>query len=169
MKITLTGYMGSGKSTLAKALAKELGLTFIDLDLEIEKQAGFSISELIFNKGELYFRKSEREMLLQILKQSNFVLALGGGTPCYYNNMEEINRHSISIYLKMQLNDLVARLEENRSDRPLIAHLEGAKLKEFIAKHLFERASFYEQSIFSLKPTTLETNERIKEIKAFLL
>lgn len=169
MKITLTGYMGSGKSVLGKALASHLALPFIDLDQAIEAKSGYTISETIFNKGELYFRQQEREMLLQQLQKPEFVLATGGGTPCYYDNIDLINQHSVSIYLKMRIADLVHYLEPNRTERPLIAHLKGEQLKEFVAKHLFERSPFYEKSTFSLKADNLQVKTRVEAIKSLLL
>ncbi len=146
MKIVLTGYMASGKSTTGQLLANKLGLSFIDLDKAIESRTGYTITETIFNKGELYFRKLEREMLEELIKGDNFVMSAGGGTPCYYDNMELINRNSISIYLQNSVKSLYERLESEKATRPLIAHLEGDALKEYIGKHLFERNVFYEKA-----------------------
>jgi shikimate kinase len=165
MKITLTGYMGAGKSKVGQKLATELNLRFIDLDAEIEKDTNYSITETIFNKGELYFRKLERQKLEEILEQDNFVLSTGGGTPCYYNNIEIINKSTLSIYLQYGVSDLYERLDGQQEDRPLIAHLKGDALKEFIAKHLFERKTFYERSIISLSGKNKIVEEITSEIK----
>lgn len=168
MKITLTGYMGAGKSKVGQKLAAELNLRFIDLDAEIEKDTNYSITETIFNKGELYFRKLERQKLEEILKQDNFVLSSGGGTPCYYDNIQIINKSTLSIYLQYGVSDLYERLEGQQEDRPLIAHLKGDALKEFIAKHLFERKAFYERSIISLSGKNKTVEEITSEIKTMI-
>ncbi len=165
MKITLIGYMGAGKSSLGQALAQELHLPFFDLDSEIEKDTGYTITETIFNKGELFFRKLEREHLLKLLNRKEFVLSTGGGTPCYYDNIEEINRQSLSIYLKYGVKDLYERLEGEQSERPLIAHLEGPALREFIGKHLFERNLYYEKATQVINAKNQETNDILKTIK----
>ncbi len=167
MKITLVGYMGAGKTSLGKNLAFELGLDFYDLDIEIEKRSGFSISETIFNKGELFFRKLEREILMEILEKDDFVLASGGGTPCYYDNAELIANKSFSIYLMYSVPTLFCRLDGKQKQRPLIAHLDGPGLKEYIGKHLMERMAFYEKStqiINAESKTILELSKEIEEL-----
>lgn len=165
MKITLIGYMGSGKSTVGQKLALELGLDFYDLDMEIEKRSGYTITETIFNKGELYFRDLERKTLLDIMQKDNFVLSTGGGTPCYYDNIDVINKGSLTVYLEYGLNELNARLEGNKAERPLIAHLEGPGLKEYIGKHLFERRVYYEKATFTVKGDRKSSDEIVSEIR----
>lgn len=148
MKITLVGYMAAGKTTVGKALASRLNLPFLDLDGLIEQNEGVSITTIIQQKGELYFRKLEQETLEIILNQPNFVLSLGGGTPCYYSNMDLVNQHSKSCYLRMSSKTLGNRLANTQHERPLIAHLKNEELTEFVAKHLFERSAFYEEASF---------------------
>ena len=151
MKIALVGYMGSGKTFTAKALAEKLDLDFLDLDAEIESQMQRSISEIISEKGELYFRKKERETLSRLLKGSNFVLATGGGTPCYYDNMELLNANSDTYFLSTSVKVLGLRLVKEKATRPLISHIADENLNEFVAKHLFERRHFYEQAKHTLQ------------------
>ncbi len=167
MKISLIGYMGSGKSTLGPQLAVLSGLDYYDLDAEIEKHTGYTITETIFNKGELYFRKLEREKLLEILAKDNFVLSTGGGTPCYYDNMDLINKSSLSVYLQYNVKDLFERLKVNSQKRPLIAHLEGEALLEYIGKHLFERSVYYEKATAVISAGKLSQPEILKEIKKY--
>ena len=137
MNIVLLGYMGCGKSTIGKKLAQECQLQFYDLDDLIENQEGQAISKLFETKGELYFRKREAELLRQFIsKNDNYILSLGGGTPCYANNMDFLLEQNLQIvYLKAQLKTLIGRLHEEKEQRPLISGFDKSELTEFIAKH----------------------------------
>ena len=162
MILILIGYMASGKSTLGRILAKKLDYEFLDLDDYIEANEHTSISDIFKKKGEIHFRKTETFYLKSLLEsKSNLVLSLGGGTPCYNNNMDVIISalNAKSIYLKASIPTLVARLKNEKSKRPLIAHIETDDLlAEFIGKHLFERAQFY-----SLAKTTITTDNKSEE------
>jgi shikimate kinase len=145
--IALVGYMGSGKTKLGKKLAQLLQWPFIDLDAAIEEFDQTNISELVTQRGELYFRKLERQILEQILtKTTPYVLSVGGGTPVYYNNMTLLLESCTVVYLQGNVGTLFQRLVNNRHERPLLAHLPEEELKEFIAKHLFERNPVYMQA-----------------------
>jgi len=148
LKIVLVGYMGSGKSTIGLALADVLKLEFLDLDSYIETQEGLSIPEIFLKHGELYFRKKEGAYLKEILTtKTNFVLATGGGTPCYGINMKEILEATANVfYLKLSLSSLVMRLKSEKEHRPLIKNVADEELTEFIGKHLFERSYYYNQA-----------------------
>jgi shikimate kinase len=146
-KISLLGYMGSGKSTVARILGAKMNLPALDLDEYITEKEGLSIPEIFASKGEVYFRKMEHFYLGELLNSDDsFVLALGGGTPCYSNNMDMLLEKSRSIYLKASVNKLFERLVTERRSRPMISTLNDEQLTEFIAKHLFERRNFYEQA-----------------------
>ena len=124
MKIILLGYMASGKSTIAKNLARLLKLQAMDLDNYIVEKEGVSIQNIFKNRGEIYFRKQETTYLKELVSsESNFVLALGGGTPCYGNNMEVLEELSTTIYLKAKLKTLFERVRLEREERPLISDL----------------------------------------------
>lgn len=140
--------MGSGKSTIAKLLAKETQNQAFDLDVIIENEQKNTIKEIFKDKGEVYFRKLESDTLNGFLnQQDHFILSLGGGTPCYGNNMQMINQPNTQVfYLKASVNELFKRLVSEKANRPLIASLTDEELKEFIAKHLFERNVFYQQA-----------------------
>lgn len=168
MIISLIGYMGSGKSTTGKDLAKALGYEFIDLDQFIEQKYNATITELFNQFGELGFRKRERESLHEVLTKTNVVLSLGGGTPVYYDNIEVINSHSESFYLRVQLPHLIKRLENKKSTRPLIAHLDDEQLTEFIAKHLFERNPFYQKAKHIISITNQSSFEVLNQIMEVL-
>ena len=147
--IFLLGYMGCGKSTLGKKLSQQLDLPFFDLDKFIEEQEGCSVADLFSAKGEIYFRKVERKALDHFIENDRpFIVALGGGTPCYFNNMESLlsSAHK-TLYFKANIPTLSSRLEVGKETRPMISHLKTMdQLNEFIGKHLFERAPFYQQA-----------------------
>lgn len=165
MIISLLGYMGSGKSQIAKSLAKKTNYPLIDLDKEISQRCNASISEIFHQKGEIFFRKKEREVLEEILaSKENIILSLGGGTPVYYNNIEVINDRSESIFLKTNVSTLVHRLLPNKSKRPLIAKIEDEDLAEFISKHLFERNPYYNRSKYCVSTDNKSVSEISDEI-----
>lgn len=164
MIISLIGYMGSGKTTTGKDLAKAIGYEFIDLDEFIEKKYEKKITEIFEQEGELGFRKKEKDALQEILTSTNIVLSLGGGTPVYYNNIDEIVDKSISIFLRVQLPYLIKRLENKKHTRPLIAHLSNDEMMEFIAKHLFERNQFYQKSKYTINISNQSPLEILDEI-----
>ena len=150
MKIVLIGYMGSGKSSVGKLFAQRLNYAFKDLDVQIEQEEGVTVSKLFADKGEIYFRKKESEILKQLLSSSkNLVLATGGGTPCYGNSLQYmLNKDDVvTVYLKNSLQALSERLFVAKSQRPLIAHLNTkAEVVDFVRKHLFERSYYYSQA-----------------------
>ena len=156
--------MGSGKTTTGKDLAKAIGYEFIDLDQFIEQKYQTKIADIFANEGELGFRKKEREALHEILTNTNIVLSLGGGTPVYYNNMEEITKNSVSFFIRVQLPQLVKRLENKKGTRPLIAHLTNEELTEFVAKHLFERNQYYEKAKYTISISNQSTLEILDQI-----
>lgn len=168
MIIVLIGYMGSGKSSVGKILAEKLNYNLIDLDDFIEAEENATVSEIFKNKGEIYFRKKETEYLNELLQlQENTILSLGGGTPCYSNNMEVIlnTAHATSIYLKGSLPFLSKKLFKKKAKRPLIAHIETETLmKEFIGKHLFERSQFYNKAEIHIVTDNKSKKEIVEDI-----
>ena len=147
MKVVLLGYMGCGKSVIGAFLSEKLQVPFYDLDREIEKLTKKSITDLFQTKGEIYFRKLENEVLKSILeKKETFVLSLGGGTPCYFNNYELLQKNDvISFYLKASVTNLVKRLSNETAKRPILLGFNAAELTDFINKHLFDRSFYYHQ------------------------
>lgn len=163
MNIVLIGYMASGKSKIGVELAKMLNYTFQDLDNVIEKGEDKTIKEIFSDSGELYFRKKEKEYLDILVKNSsNTIISLGGGTPCYYDTMEKLlaNKDIKTVYLNVSIPVLVNRLNNEKSKRPLISHIKTDDLlMEFIGKHLFERASYYNMS-----EVKINANGKIEDI-----
>jgi shikimate kinase len=162
--------MASGKSTIGREISKKLDMKFIDLDDYISKREKRSISEIFKVKGEIYFRRIESLYLSEILNsKDSFILSLGGGTPCYSNNMDLIlNSEAASIYVKAGIKTLVSRLTAEKNKRPLVAELEDDKLVEFVAKHLFERGFFYEQASMTVNTEDKSAEEITTEIRILL-
>lgn len=173
MIVALMGYMGSGKSTIGKNLATVLNYKFLDLDEYISEQENCSIPELFKNKGEIYFRKKETQYLNEVLStKDNLVLALGGGTPCYGNNINILldNSNVNLFYLKLSIPNLVLRLFKEKDSRPLISHLTTKEeLTEFIGKHLFERTQYYNQASNIITSDNKSKKDILEEIVKALI
>ncbi|MCB0443836.1 MAG: shikimate kinase [Flavobacterium sp.] len=159
--------MGSGKTIIGSKLANELQIQYFDLDDFVEKQENKSITSIFETNGELYFRKVEHLVLKQIVTTKNdFVLSLGGGTPCYANNHLFLQNHDIiSIYLKTSVGELKKRLKEEKLARPLISNVKEEELEEFIAKHLFDRSFYYHQAKHIVVTDGKSIQEVVNEIK----
>ena len=147
--IVLLGYMGCGKTTISNKLEAILNLPKFDLDQIIEKEYKMSISEIFNKKGQIEFRRIERIFLKKLLNNKDkSIISLGGGTPCYHDNMEIILKCSKNVFFINTSPELLSeRLFKQRSKRPIIESINSIiKLKEFISKHLFERIIFYNQA-----------------------
>lgn len=163
--------MASGKSTIGKLLARALNLPLIDLDDYISKAEQLTIPEIFSTKGEIYFRKIESHYLSEVIsKNEDFILSLGGGTPCYGNNLELIlNTTSChSFYLKASISTITNRIVKAKHRRPLVSHLKDEEIPEFIGKHLFERQFYYLQAHHIITVDDKSKKEVIQEIKAKL-
>ncbi|MGA6121576.1 shikimate kinase [Sphingobacterium anhuiense] len=144
--IFLIGYMGSGKTTLAKKLASKLELPFIDTDDEIVKEIGMSITEYFQLHGEEKFRELERKQLLKTAQQ-NAIVSTGGGSPCFFDNMQWMNENGISVYLQMSPKSLFDRLSQSKPNkRPILIGKTEEELFNFITEKLTEREPFYQQA-----------------------
>ncbi len=171
MTIVLLGYMGSGKSIVGRELALEMSYNFIDFDVFLEEKEGASIQSIFKRKGEIYFRRLEIKYLKEVLNIEESVIALGGGTPCYGNNIDVINGQNSgkSIYLKASISTLASRLFNERKKRPLIAHIEQLDdLQEFIGKHLFERTPYYLNANHTISTDNRTTTEIVQDITSQL-
>jgi shikimate kinase len=143
-KIYLTGFMGCGKSYAGVRLAERLGLSFVDLDAEIERSAGKTISDIFADDGETAFRALEAETLRATAAGPASVVATGGGAPCYHGGMAWMNEHGLTVFLDPPLAVLLARLEAGRTHRPLLQT--GAALETFVVEKLAARRTVYEQA-----------------------
>ncbi len=161
MRIYLIGFMGCGKSSFGKRLAKKLDYQFIDLDKEIEGRTGQSIDDLFRIGGELVFRKYEQEALSETIKHTKAVIATGGGTPCFGDNMLFMNAEGVTVYLRMSLLSITHRLENARYRRPLVKNLKGKELADYVRHKLAEREEHYLQSHCVIKGETVKPDQVI--------
>ena len=122
-RILLIGFMAAGKTTLGKALARDLGLQFVDLDHYIEGRYHCSVSQLFAERGEEAFREIERNMLHEVAEFENVVISTGGGTPCFFDNIDYMNRQGITVFLEASVDVIFTRLTIARTQRPLVAAL----------------------------------------------
>lgn len=155
--------MGSGKSTVGKLLSEHLNLDFIDFDRELEEEQGKTIEEMFDLYGEDQFRKLEHEQLKKLLSKENTVISLGGGTPCFYNNMELINKNGTSVYLEQDADTLAKRLLKIKNKRPLIRDLAEIELKYFIETNLEQRLPYYSKAHHTVPAKDLSP-ERLSQI-----
>ena len=169
-KIILLGYMGCGKSTIAQTLSKIITIPFVDLDEYIEKKTNLSVTAIFEKHGEIYFRKVEHEVFLELLNSSEaMIIGLGGGTPCYANNHELLKGENVvAIYLKASIETLFQRLSANKSERPLIANKNDNEMKEFIAMHLFERSFYYNQAQYKVNVDNKSIDQVVTDIVTIL-
>lgn len=142
--------MSSGKTTLGKKLARALNYQFVDLDKLIEKDQGMEISSIFSQRGETYFREIESRMLQETASQKGIVLASGGGTPCFFDNMDTIRKMGISIFLDVPAEDLARRIENHgKDDRPILSG--STSLVETLRHRIEDRLPYYTQADFTLK------------------
>lgn len=145
-RIFLIGYMGAGKTTVGRKLAKELDLSFIDLDLYIEGRYHRSIRQLFTERGEEGFRDIERRLLHEVAAFEDVLVSTGGGTPCFFDNMAFMNEAGTTIYLKVSVDELANRLEVCKQTRPVLQNRSGEELKSFVQESLDSRRPFYDQA-----------------------
>jgi len=138
--------MGSGKTTLGQELATKLELSFIDLDKYIEERNYKTVPQLFSEFGEEVFRQRERKALLEVSEFTNVVVATGGGAPCFFDNMQLMNRTGITLFLDIGIPTLVERLLKSKTDRPLISGKSKEELMAYIHEMLGKRLPYYEQS-----------------------
>lgn len=168
MNIFLMGFMGSGKSTSGKVLAKKLNMAFVDLDELIENAEQTSIDSIFEAQGEEKFRELELNYLKKSFSFQNTVTALGGGTPCYHDNIKSIKKNGISVYLKMPAAAIVNRLSNAKTSRPLIKNKTQDELAAYIKKTLGEREKYYEQANYTINALNLNIDELITNIKGLI-
>jgi Shikimate kinase len=145
MRIFLIGFMGSGKTHWGRQVAERLGLPFFDLDEVITQEEGKSIPEIFAAEGEEYFRSREKDILERLVDENtNMVLSCGGGTPCFFNNIEFMKKYGTVVWLNTHVEVLMQRLMKEREQRPLLKDITDADLKHYIIRKLNDRRMYYE-------------------------
>ncbi|MGM9688998.1 MAG: shikimate kinase [Alloprevotella sp.] len=159
--ITLIGYMCVGKTTIGKALAKELGLVFYDLDWYIEERFHTKVAKIFAEEGEARFRDLERRMLHEVAEFENIVLSCGGGTPCHFDNIDYLNTVSQTCYLQASPETILQHLSMSRGERPLLKDKTPGELRTFVTAQLAERRPFYEKARHTIGVDVLDSFDKI--------
>lgn len=162
-RIFLIGYMGSGKTTLGKAFSQAMRLQFIDLDWYIEERFHKTIREIFAEKGEAGFRELEKRMLHEVGDFENVLVAAGGGTPCFFDNMDYMNSMGDTVFLDVAPKVLFRRLKIAKTKRPLLADKTDDELMNVITGALKERLPFYSRAKYRFNAEELESYEEVKE------
>lgn len=160
-RIIIIGYMGSGKTTVGKALAKELGIPFYDLDWYIETRMRKSVKQIFDERGEEGFRKIEYNMLHEVAEFENVIISCGGGTPCFFDNMEYLNQQGDTIYLKATPDVLHRHLQMGKGVRPLLLNKSQDEIRQYIGEQLAEREKFYTKAKNILDVNLMDNFEKI--------
>ena len=161
-RVILIGYMGSGKTTVGKALSKETGMMFYDLDWYIESRMRKSVSQIFAEKGEEGFRKIEYNMLHEVAEFEDVIISCGGGTPCFFDNMDYLNQQGEVVYLKASPETLYKHLLMAKIERPLLKDKSADELIAYITEHLKQREPFYEKARHILDVNVLDDYDKIK-------
>ncbi len=161
-RIFLIGYMGAGKTTLGKAFARELGLTFIDLDWYIEERFHKTVRQLFSERGEDGFRELERRMLHEVGEFEDVVISTGGGTPCFFDNIDYMNTMGDTVFLDVSTDVLFRRLKVAKQQRPLLADKNDEELMAFICEALQKRLPHYTRAKHTFSADQLEDRWQIK-------
>jgi len=169
--IFFIGFMASGKSSLGKKVSRKVNYSFIDLDGWIELQQSQSITQIFTAQGEKAFREYERRALLELIelyKNQQVLIAAGGGTPCFFDNIDVMCQNGTVIYLKHHSTSLSQRLQLNKAKRPLIQNLTDQEMENFVRKSLEQREPFYQKADIILTGTQLHIKNLISYIKQLI-
>lgn len=165
MRIYLVGYMGCGKTTTGRDLASKLGLSIIDLDHYIENKYFKTISDIFAKEGEEKFRKKEQSALHEVATFEDVIVATGGGTPCFFDNMEVMNQTGYCIFLDVDTDELVKRLSHAKNERPIIKNKTKAELADFITEMMQKRRPYYEKAKYIIKGKDITLEQILESIQ----
>lgn len=165
MKIFLIGFMGSGKTHWGRLLSQKLNLPFFDLDEQVVSHEGKPINEIFAENGEEYFRLVEKDML-HIITESHdsFIMACGGGSPCYFNNIDYMNRSGTTVWINTPVETIFQRLIGEKDKRPLIRSLPDDQLRGFIIRKFADRKIYYEQASVVVDDESLQLDQLIEKV-----
>ncbi|MBO5466043.1 MAG: shikimate kinase [Prevotella sp.] len=161
-RIILIGYMGAGKTTIGKVLAKELDMQFYDLDWYIESRMHKTVPQIFAERGEEGFRKIEHNMLHEVAEFEDVIISCGGGTPCFFDNIDYMNKQGDVVYLKVEPETLYKHLKMGKTERPLLKGKSQEELIAFIREQLEKREPFYTKARYMLDVTLMDNYEKIK-------
>ncbi|MBM6992823.1 MAG: shikimate kinase [Prevotella sp.] len=161
-RIILVGYMGSGKTTVGKALSADLGMPFYDLDWYIESRMHKTVKQIFDTRGEEGFREIERNMLHEVAEFENVIISCGGGTPCFFDNMDYINQQGESVYLKCSPEVLHRHLKMGKTVRPLLLNKTHEEVENFIREQLVVREPHYSKAKHTVDVTLMDNYDKIK-------
>lgn len=161
-RIIIIGYMGSGKTTVGHALSQELGLPFYDLDWYIETRMHSTVKQIFDEKGEEGFRKIEHNLLHEVAEFEDVIISCGGGTPCFFDNIDYINRQGETVYLKCTTDVLYKHLKMGKTVRPLLLNKTPDEVKTFIEAQLKQREPFYAKAKHIVDVSLMDNKEKIK-------
>lgn len=161
-RIIIIGYMGSGKTTVGHALSQELGLPFYDLDWYIETRMHRTVKQIFDEKGEEGFRKIEHNLLHEVAEFEDVIISCGGGTPCFFDNIDYINRQGETVYLKCTTDVLYKHLKMGKTVRPLLLNKTHDEVKTFIEAQLKQREPFYAKAKHIVDVSLMDNKEKIK-------
>ena len=161
-RIFIIGYMGAGKTTVGKALAKELNIEFYDLDWYIEARMRKTVKQIFDEQGEEGFRRIENNMLHEVGEFENVIVSCGGGTPCFFDNMDFMNRQGETVYLKATPEVLSGHLKMGKTVRPLLLNKTPEEVQVFIKEQLQKREAFYTKAKHTLDVNLMDNYDKIK-------
>ena len=162
IRIILIGYMGAGKTTIGKALAKELNVPFYDLDWYITSRMRKTVAQIFEERGEEGFREIEKNMLHEVAEFEDVIISCGGGTPCFFDNIDYMNQQAPVVYLKVEPETLCMHLKMSKNDRPLLRGKSQEELITFIREQLKQREPFYTKARYTLDVTLMDDYKKIK-------
>ncbi len=167
-RIYLVGMPGSGKTTLGRLLANRMAYHFTDLDELITEQEQMSIADIFAQKGEDYFRQKEKQALHSTFKMLRCVVATGGGTPCFYDNMEQINKHGLAVFINIPLSIIAGRVERQQQERPLLATADAEDMLEKLKELYQKRFPYYDQAEMAVSGVDLNADYIYNKIHKYL-
>ena len=162
-RIILLGYMGAGKTTVGKALAKDLNLQFYDLDWYIESRMHKTVPQIFDERGEEGFRKIEHTMLHEVAEFEDVVISCGGGTPCFFDNIDYMNAQGETVYLKATPEVLYEHLKMGKTVRPLLLNKTPGQVRTFIKEQLSVREAFYMKARHVIDVSLMDNYDKIKD------
>ncbi|MDR1699538.1 MAG: shikimate kinase [Prevotellaceae bacterium] len=166
--IFLIGYMGSGKTTFGRRIAQAIGRPFVDLDQLIEAEEGATVSQIFAAKGESGFRELERDYLRKAARQTDAVIATGGGAPCFFDNMAFMNEQGLTVFFDLLPEELLEHLRHSHAERPLIKGKTDDELLKLILEMLSTRKPFYTQAKLKVNPVREPLEMIVLHIQSFM-